>query len=255
MSEVVAAVDNSPAARSVLATARAFGRLLDEPVSALHAREDGVRTVVAEAEAAGLPLRILSGGVVDVLVAAAETGVDALVVGARDTPGGPRPAGHVALQVIRSSRTPVVVVPPGCEAGDVARVLVPLDASKRTSDAVWPAVASLGAGGDLDVVVLHVRDEASLPPFSDQPQHEYDAWKEEFAARYCDVPAARLHVRVRVGVPGDCILETTGETGADVVVLGWSQEISEGRAAVVLRLLERSVVPVMFVPADPPLRR
>src|SRR5438309_12131490 len=84
-----------------------------------------------------MPLRIVFGPVGKALGQVAyEPDVAALVMGIRWTPGGARPVGSVAKEVITSVNKPVVLVPPGFTVPyKVDRVLVPLagDAASAAS--------------------------------------------------------------------------------------------------------------------------
>ena len=96
--------------------------------------------------------------------------------------------------------------------------------------------------------MLHVRAEEALRAFSDQLHHEAPAWVEEFLARFCSVPAHEVEVELRVGVPEEEVSGVARETDADLIALGWSQELAPGRAAVVRAMLSSSVVPVLLIP-------
>ena len=112
MKKVVAALDNSAAAGSVVATAQNLAAVFDADVEAVHVGEDGDRIAAAIARNAKLELRRLEGPVVPALArAAAHPDAVALVVGTRGLPVG-REVGSTALEVITSVRRPVVVVPP-----------------------------------------------------------------------------------------------------------------------------------------------
>jgi nucleotide-binding universal stress UspA family protein len=100
----------------------------------------------------------------------------------------------------------------------------------------------------VEVVVLHVHDADSLPAFSDQPQHETRAWKEEFVARYCPWGIGKITLELRVGRREEEILAVAAETQSQLIALGWSQELAAGRAPVVRQVLERGRVPLMLVP-------
>ena len=55
-----------------------------------------------------------------------------VVLGARASHAGRRPAGHVALELARSLRKPLVVVPPDASVPvTLRRILVPLDGTPR----------------------------------------------------------------------------------------------------------------------------
>jgi hypothetical protein len=247
MRKVIAAIDDTAAARAVLAAGRLVAELFDARLEAVHVRDDGARTARLAARAAGLQLREVDAPVVKALVLEAqELDVAALALGARATPAGRRPAGHVALEVITAVPRPVAVVPPDVSPQpDLQRLLVPLDGTSATAQAL-AGVIERACGCDIDVVILHVLGEESLPPFSDQPHHEAEAWVREFMARHC--PAAAARAELRVGVPAHAVEATAVEMGADLIALGWSQELAPGRAAVVREVLERGRIPVLLVP-------
>jgi nucleotide-binding universal stress UspA family protein len=246
MGMVLAAIDNSAAAGPVLATAVAVADLLHLGVEAVHVREDGDRTAAAAARAAGVALRELGDPAAESLVHEAEQGeVSALVLGVRGLPAGRMPAGHVALDVITSLRKPLVVVPPEVRLPvTLRRALVPLDGTQTTAAALCETI-ELVRGSRVEVVVLHVFDADDLPCFADQPQYEAEAWEREFLARYSR-PDVRLELRA--GVPGEHVLEVAETVRADLIVLGWAQDISAGRASVVREVLSHSRVPVYLVP-------
>jgi nucleotide-binding universal stress UspA family protein len=250
MNKVLAAVDNSLAARPVLATARALGELLDARPEALHVQTNGDRTARSTAESAGVPLRTSTGPVVQRLVdAGGADDVVALVVGARSTPAG-RPLGATATAVATALLKPVVVVPPDARAPEtLARVLVPLEASLPASRAPR-TILELAPEATIDVLALHVLEEDAIPLFTDQPQHEHAAWTGEFLARYCPWGVGSISLETRVGRTDEVVPLAAEEFACDIVALGWSRELAPGRAPVVRATLERSRVPVMLVPVD-----
>jgi nucleotide-binding universal stress UspA family protein len=250
MEKVIAALDNSLAAGPVLAAATGFAQLLGAQVEAVHVKDDGRRTPEAAAVAAGLPLRTLSGATVEALVdAAAADDVVALVIGSRRTPAGARPVGTTAFAVMRSLMKPLLVVPPDTvRAGDFRSVLVPLEGTVSTSIAPR-SIMKLAHAAHIDVVVVHVRDEESLPAFTDQPQHETTAWGHEFLARYCPWGIGSVRLDTRVGVREQEILRAA-EENHDLIALGWSQELAANRAPVVRAVLERARVPVLLIPVQ-----
>ena len=81
MRKVIAALDNSAAAGSVLATAKKLGAVFGAEIDAVHVGEDGDRIAAAAAAGAGLQLRRLDGA-----------GSDHVATEA----GGRRPAGRAA---------------------------------------------------------------------------------------------------------------------------------------------------------------
>ena len=248
MRKVVAALDNSAAAASVASTAKSLARAFGAEVEAVHVGEDGDRIAAAAAAAAGLPLRRLDGAVVPALTRAArDRDAAALVVGARGLPSR-RKVGSTALELITSLTKPVVVVPPEAPREvTVKRVLVPLEGTPLTSLAPKRLI-ELADDADVEVVVLHVHDAEDVPSFTDQLQHEADAWRDEFVARYCPWGIGRVTMQNRVGDREDEIVRAVDETSADLVAIGWTQNLAAGRAPVVRELLERGRTPLLLIP-------
>lgn len=249
MTTVLAALDNSLAGNPVLVTARALARVLGARVGAIHVTTDHDGTARNVAEAAGVPLRIASGPVVDRLIeAAADEDVAVVVIGARATPAGRRPLGSTALAVATSLLKPVVVVPPDARiAPELRRVLVPLEGTTSTSLAPR-SIVELAGDARLDVIALHVEEEVEIPSFTDQPQHEENAWEREFMERYCPWGIGTVRLERRIGRRDELVPLVAEEAHCDLIALGWAQELEAGRAPVIRAALERSHVPVMLVP-------
>jgi nucleotide-binding universal stress UspA family protein len=251
MSRVLAALDTSAASRPVLATALVLGSHLGAEVEVVHVLEDGGHAVRDLAAEAGVPFHARTGPTVAALVAAAsEPDVVTMVLGARATETGRRPAGRVALAVVTQLDKPVVVVPPHLATpGRLERVLVPLDDTRETAEALRETI-EFARGRRFEVVVLHVHEEGALPLFEDQPQHELESWAQEFLARNC--PGAReLRLERRVGSPADQLLDVAREADVDLIALGWSRRLDPGRAAVVRETLAESHVSLMLVSVEP----
>jgi nucleotide-binding universal stress UspA family protein len=251
MKTVLAALDASLAGKPVLAAAKALASLLDAGVEALHVQTEGDRTVRNAADAAGVTLRVVSGPVVGRLVEAGEAeDVIALAIGARSTPSGRRPLGATAAAVATALPKPVIVVPPEAnEPAEFRRVLVPLEAAVSASLAPR-AIFELSAEATVEAVALHVYEEDALPAFTDQPQHEQEAWAREFLARYSPAGLGTVRLETRVGRSDELVPLVADEAGCDLVALGWSQELASGRAQVVRGTLERSRLPVLLVPVQ-----
>jgi nucleotide-binding universal stress UspA family protein len=248
MTRVLAALDNSLAAQPVLATATSLARLLGSELDAVHVRDGDERIAHAVADRGGHALTELDGPVVDALVGAASAEDVAMVVlGARATPGGARPAGSTALAVATSVSTPTVLVPPDARDPEhIDRILVPLEGTVSTSLAPRHIVELIGRG--IDIIVLHVLDEFSLPAFTDQPQHETEAWAREFLERYCPIGVEGVRFETRVGAREEVVPDAVQETGADLIALGWSRTLAPDRAPVVRAVLERAHAPVLLFP-------
>jgi nucleotide-binding universal stress UspA family protein len=245
MRVVLAALDESPAAGPVLATASRFADAVGAELEAIHVDARGTFPALV-AERAGVPLRVVTGEVVDCLLAALDDdNVVALVVGARRTTIGRRPAGRTAMQVIARATTPVVVVPPGVvtTARPLRRLVVPLNGTDPHAEVVLQRVCPLF--GDVDLFVVHVFTEATTPRVLDRPQRDLAMLGGEFAAR--TFPPATT-VDLRTGTIGSRIEDVCRERDADLVVMSWSQDLSSGRAAVVQDVLARTDLPVLLMP-------
>jgi nucleotide-binding universal stress UspA family protein len=249
MTRVIAAITDDSAATAVLSTSSAIASLFLATVEALHVGEE--RAAVTEAaQEAGVTLRTVAGRAVEVLArAAAAEDVAAVVIGARGTPAGKRPAGSTAVALVTSLDKPVAVVPPNAAVQHpIESVLVPLDGT-APSAAALQEIVELASNAELQIVVAHVYQERSLPAFSDHLPHEVRAWSEEFIARHC--PAALdARLELRVGEAHEHLLDICQRSGCDLVALGWSQDLGRGRAAVVRRMLAESPVPVLLTPVD-----
>ena len=252
MTKVLAALDDSLAGTPVAATAQALAKLFAAEVEAVHVHTNGGRTARSTAEAAGLPLRTLSGPVIEGLIEAGEApDVVALVIGARGTPSGHRPLGSTAAAVAAALRKPIVIVPPEATGPkSFERILVPLEGSLSASlSPRW--IFEVAAGTNVDVVALHIHDERSIPAFTDQPQHESATWSHEFLRRYLPSGIGTVRLERRVGHTAEVLTRVAEEQGCDLIALGWSQELAHGRAPVVRGTLERSRLPVVLVPVRP----
>lgn len=245
MMRVIAAIAEDSAASAVLSSAIAIAPLFSATVDALHVGEEQ-SAVAAGAQAAGVTLRNVAGEAVEVLArAAGAEDVAAVVIGARAATGGRRPAGSIAVALVTSLNKPVAVVPPDAVVKrPIESVLVPLDGTASSAEALREIV-ELAANAELRIVVAHVQQARSLPPFSDHLPHEVRAWSEEFMARYCP-SAIDAALELRVGEPHEHVLDILRASGCDLVALGWSQDLAGGRASVVRQLLAESPVPVLL---------
>jgi nucleotide-binding universal stress UspA family protein len=248
MTKVIAALDNSLAATPVTRTGAALADLLGAELEALHVETDGDAVATAAADAAAVPLRREHGEVADVLVrAAGEPDVVALVVGARSTPAGRRPAGGTAVAVATSVDKPVVVVPPDGRTGSLRSALVPIEGAG--GPALAPrTILEPARDAELEVVVLHVLEEERLPAVTDQPQHETATWAQEFLRRYCPWGIGAVGLETRVGRAEELVPVVADETEVDMVALAWAQELAPNHAAVVESALAHGHVPVMLFP-------
>ena len=254
MTYVLAALDGSLADTPVLNAAHALGDLLDAGVEAINVKVGALTAGEAAAEAAGVPLRVAAGEVVEELARAGEgEDVLALVLGARGLPTDPRPLGATAQAVATRVAKPVLVVPPdGVHPTAIRRILVPLEGTLASS--VAPQVLfDLVRDVALEVVALHVLGTEEIPAFTDQPQHEHRAWAREFLARYCPSGLVGVRLEMRIGRPENLVPLVAGECECDLIALGWAQDVAPGRAPVVRAALQLSQRPVLLVPAGAPV--
>jgi nucleotide-binding universal stress UspA family protein len=156
-------------------------------------------------------------------------------------------SGELWQHVARQSAKPVVLVP--AEAQDqpprIRRVLLPLDGTAQSASAVADTAEQLARGG-AELVVLHVFDAQTVPKFWDQHAHAGQAWGQEFLARYCALPGARLELRS--GAAAEHVVKVAGAEQADMIALAWSQRLEPGRALVVRQAVLDTGVPVLLVP-------
>lgn len=246
MSRVIAAVDSSAATGPVLAMARSVAPVLGADVEAVFVNGAAGKTVEASARTHRLPLTTVHGDPVEVLtgIAAAEDTV-AVVIGARGRSQRGR-AGHVGMDLADRTDKPVIVVPPdSVPEPELHRVVIAMEGSPSKTRSLKRAV-DVTSGAGLELTVLHVDDEAGIPLFSDQVQHETDSYAREFLARYCPgAPAARLELRI--GLPAEEILAAVDRVHPDLLVIGWPQGGAPGHGAVAREILGRSRTPVLLV--------
>jgi nucleotide-binding universal stress UspA family protein len=249
MTTVLAALDATAAARPVLEAALGLAALVEGTVEAVHVGTGPTETPETLAARNGLPIRLLDGPVEDALLDAfAEPSVIAAVMGARGTPGGRRPVGRTAMQVLRGTSKPIVVVPPdevGVSPRRFRRLLLPLEGTEESSRPITHLRRLIKK--PVDIVVLHVFTPATTPVALDRPHRDLSLWGEEFLARHC--PGA-TRIESRSGSVARLAEELGNESATDMIVLSWSQDPSGGHGAIVRELLARSTVPVLLLPVE-----
>jgi hypothetical protein len=251
---ILAALDDSAAAGPVLATACRIGSLLDTTVEAVHIGEDGTGGgAAAVAEAAGVKLHRRAGDVCEMLRAeVADRGATVLVLGARGDEAGATPAGHVALDLVQSVDCTIAIVPPGAADRPLRRVLVATEAAGE-SRGLKGLFRHLGRRPTPEVVALHVIEPSSLPLFADSPILEADAFKREFGIRASGtaVPeTSRVQFETRVGDAPEALGAAVHELDADLVVLAWHRDLSEGHGRMVRAMLAATGVPIVLIPLE-----
>lgn len=145
---------------------------------------DGVRAVTA-ALARTLHLtadqRELPSGSHDV-AAAVLLAVDDPTVRLAVLPYGAGDAARLVTEFVRHCPKPVALIPAGCRTKApefISRIMVPLDGTIESAEAVAETVGLFAASGT-DIVVLHVFDQTTVPKFWDQAAHARQWWDQEF---------------------------------------------------------------------------
>jgi nucleotide-binding universal stress UspA family protein len=247
MSTILAAIDDSAAAMPVLGTALALAPVFGAEVEAVEVAETVGRTARSAALAAHVPITNLPGDPLEEIIRLAERDDTlAVVVGARRSASGRRPAGHLTLALADALAKPVIVVPPDSPPpARIHRALLAVAGTAHSARYLQRTVA-LAAGAEIELVVVHVEDEDSIPSFSDQVQYEVEAYATEFLARYVPgIPATRMEMRI--GLPAEEILAAVEDVDPDIIAIGWPQRGGDGRGLVVREVLERSRLPVLLV--------
>lgn len=249
MTIIVAALDSTAAARPVLETALRMGELTGADVEVVHVSERSIETPRALALRNGLPFRLLEGPPEGALVeAVGEPNVTAAVLGARATAGGRRPVGRRAMHVLQSATKPVVIVPPeALSPAPLRRILVPLEGVESHSQSVVNSLSPLLAS-EIEVVVLHVFTDETIPRMLNHGHRDLELLGEEFLKHH--LPNAKS-IEFRTGPVCPRVIEVSAEQGVDLVVLNWSQVTSGGRARVVQEILGASLIPVLLLPLAP----
>jgi nucleotide-binding universal stress UspA family protein len=250
MTRVLAAVDGSPVSIEVLRAAVVLADMLGAQAEALYVGGTPAHDLQRLAAATGVRLTHRDGSATQVLPRVlGEPDVLMGVVGTSGSGSTKVAQGRTAASVMSGANKPLLVVPPGSfppRRRHLHRALVPLDGCPESADAVEPVLRLLGEAG-VDLVVVHVFDQATVPSFWDQPQHAAPAWEREFLHRNLPFQRARLHVCQ--GQAAGKVVQTAYDERTDLVVVGWSQDLSAGHARTVQDLLATGGLPVLLVPA------
>ena len=250
MTRVVAAVDGSPVSGEVLRAAVVLAELLGAQAEALYVGGAPAHDLQCMADATGVRLTCRDGlAAVELSEVLREPDVVLGVVGTSGVGETKSAEGHTAASMMSGADKPLLVVPPGSfppRRRHIHRALVPLDGRQESADAVEAVLRLLGEVG-VDIVVVHVFDQAPVPSFRDQPQHAAPVWERAFLHRNLPFQRARLHLRQ--GKAASEIVQTAHDEGPDLVVVGWSQDLSAGHARTLQDLLSTCGLPVLLLPA------
>jgi hypothetical protein len=97
----------------------------------------------------------------------------------------------------------------------------------------------------VELTVLHVFTESTLPTMLDRPARDLEILGKEFLRRH--LPHVR-HIEFRLGPIGRRVCEVATQQGCDLVVLSWSQNTAPGRALVIREVLNSTSLPVLLLP-------
>jgi nucleotide-binding universal stress UspA family protein len=173
----------------------------------------------------------------------------------------------ITLSVICRVGCPAIVVRPAlglkpdAEGRWLRRILVPLDSTPGSAEAVLRA-AELARRENASLDILHIASALDTPPsepgslpvglYMDQPHYDLKSWSREFMRRFGQVtadPQSELTplLHLASGDPADEIIRYADQTGADLIVSAWQGSIDEGRAKVVRELLARANCQLLFL--------
>ena len=247
MSIVLAALDATPTAQSVLEAALRIGELTNSDVKAVHITTADDQSVKLHTGPAHVPLRLLPGPLEPALLTAVEApSVVAAVIGTKSAADDQRLLGMTSRHVIERSTKPVVIVPPEFVPPVVfRRLLLPLEGTEATTRPVLEGLLPLLAA-DVELIVVHVFTESTRPAMLDHPWRDLEILGKEFLSRHFPHQGARIELRH--GLVGTQVAEVCGEYGADLIVLSWSRDSTAGRARAVRQILGAVKLPILLLP-------
>jgi nucleotide-binding universal stress UspA family protein len=251
---ILVAHDGGPVCEELVASARALGQAAGWPMRVLQVDEAGVAAAACE-QIEGLEVEHVGGDPARaILAAAAHPDVTIVALGLRsdERPG----LGHVARELLESSRRMLLVVRPGMRPiQDLKRIIVPMEGSPSTSAAMRVADDSFCTRGR-EIVMVHVVTGATpaepgsmpAPRFMDQEHYEWVEWQDEFCMRFSQCSKGGRHrVCVRVGEPGPTIVAEARDVRAELAVISWRGDLGQGQAERLKLLLEKSPCPLLLV--------
>jgi nucleotide-binding universal stress UspA family protein len=168
----------------------------------------------------------------EIVRAATRLPADLVVIGTHGTTGFEHlMLGSVAEKVLRTSRVPVLTVPPRAQATSklpFQEVLCPVDFSNCSREAVQLAL-SVAEAGDANLTILHVLESVGEAPIATRHlnvpefRREYRQWAIEALRELLPADAAdrcRPTTRVVEGKPYVEILNAAAHDGTDLIVMG-----------------------------------
>ena len=199
----------------------------------------------------------------DEIHAVAQTlGADLLVMGSQGLTGIPKMLlGSTAERVLRESNVPVLVTASDVHAPRTAadvpalvrRIIIAVDLSEA-SGALVRLGALVGQSFDVPVLLMHSieplgaspRARGYLPSLQRTVRDEAEASLLEFAAG----SAGTIEPIVFVGDPAETIVSAAETRGAGLIIMGLNQSGARRVGAVAYRVLSRTHVPILALPAS-----
>ncbi|HEY4686242.1 MAG TPA: universal stress protein [Dehalococcoidia bacterium] len=261
--KVLVAWNGSPAAAAALDVARVVGRQLGAEVEVLSVWETAEELERHRQEweriAAQLqvPFQFAVGDAASEIIRATEQrGVIlvSLTTHGREMEQEYR-LGRVTEKVVAATTRPVLIVKPeallAAEARPIRRLLVPLDGTPKTAEALRP-VSQLATvlGASIDLLYVAGPDQAppvergsvAAPRYVDQAQHEWPQWTVEVIERLANCCAgcpAEIEARAFLaqGEIGEEIARFARENDTDAIVLVRRSRLQPGRAKTIRAVL------------------
>lgn len=245
MSQVIAALDASPALRHVARAAQAVAARLSAEVTGVHVVEPKSPDVSELRDRAGFSVSSAHGDAVEALLGHIEAPeVELAVLGARRSADEGADLGHVAMEVATRTTRPLLVVPAHDRFGrdgSMSRIMLPLGDRARTTSTGRRLIERLARGG-AQVVIAHVTTAAvtggTVPGAG-------DGWHEEFLDRH---GWGGRRLEVRQGTPWVDLARLAFDVDADLIAMHWSQDLTAGRARIVQHVLTNPSIPVLLLP-------
>ena len=246
MSLILAALDSTPAAQSVLEAALKVGEMTHTDVEAVHVPMADDRSVQLRTDRAHVPLRLLSGPLEPALLTAIEAPSTLVaVIGAKAVTDHKRVIGTTARHIIERSTKPVVIVPPEFVLpGAFRRLLIPLEGTESSSRPVVEGLLPLLAA-HVELIVLHVFTESTrrVMPRPSLARPGDDGKR----VPHSTPPPARGGHRAPAGSGGHSGRPGATEQRAGLIVLSWSQDSAAGRAHVVRGGPRQRELPILLL--------
>lgn len=265
---VLVPLSGAPESKASLSLAKTIARIVGAKVHILHVADVALapkellgRLGVHPEEVRGMLLEQASGRPAETIARVAAEKKARLV--AMATFGKRKPLSPTAEGVLKHAPCPVAFVrPESPRLGErLERILLPLDGTPTTADAIEPAI-DLASRSKAELDVLYVvaptaeRPEEpgtfTLPRYMDQPQYEWPAWAEEFLERFCRCvgqcpPPLPTRLFLRRGDPAEEILRFAAENESDLIVLVWRGQFRGKRALTIKAVLRAAPCPVLVL--------